>query len=126
MSQGEGLRELVTPELKKDDAMRVLWSRARRRAQEDWDTKDLLAEALSRVIDPDDMPGDPSKDFVGHVTFAIRTFVVPANAPQERRGRGPRRGRRAASGEPAREAVVEEAILMATSAAVEKVPRATA
>jgi hypothetical protein len=69
MSQGEGLRELVTPELKKDRVIRELWTRARRRAKEDWDTKDLLAEAISRVIDPDDMPGDQSKDFVGHMTF---------------------------------------------------------
>jgi DNA-directed RNA polymerase specialized sigma24 family protein len=72
MSQGEGLRELVTAELKKDGVMRELWSRAWHRAKVVWDTKDLLAEALSRVIDPDDMPWDPSKDFVGHVTFAIR------------------------------------------------------
>src|ERR1019366_441689 len=126
MSQGEGLRELVTPELKKDDAMRVLWSRARRRAPEGWGTKDLLAEALSRVIDPDDMPGDPSKDFVGHVTFAIRTFVVPANAPQERRGRGPRRGRRAAFGGPGREPAVEEASPLSLPTPAEKAPRAPA
>jgi len=72
MAEGEGLRELVTAELKKDGVMHELTKRARHRARTDWDTKDLLAEALSRVIDPDDMPWDRSKDFVGHVTFAIR------------------------------------------------------
>ena len=72
MAEGEGLRELVTAELKKDGVMHELTKRARHRARTDWDTKDLLAEALSRVIDPDDMPWDRSKDFVGPVTFAIR------------------------------------------------------
>jgi DNA-directed RNA polymerase specialized sigma24 family protein len=72
MAEGDGLRELVTAELKKDGVMRELKKRAGLRARTDWDMKDLLAEALSRVIDPDDMPWDPSKEFVGHVTFAIR------------------------------------------------------
>jgi DNA-directed RNA polymerase specialized sigma24 family protein len=72
MSKGEGLRERVAAELAKEKVMEDLQGRARLRAKEDWDTKDLLQEAISRIMDPDDMPWDMTSDFVGHVTFAIR------------------------------------------------------